>query len=160
MKGSKLGFFSKFSESLDSNKTSFLSLGLENEGLSFFPNFDNIGLTWEDMGSESGRVLWKSFRVTVAELLIDDSSRESWWAETMDNWSIETSHSSHIWINMKRVQISIESVEKSLVRVALCLSDYIRSSLRNIGILDSMDTPFISVSTNTSDHKWSEDSDK
>lgn len=46
----------------------------------------------------------------------------------MENWLIETSHGSHVWINVQWVVVSAESVNESLVWLGRLLEDLGRSS--------------------------------
>ena len=70
----------------------------------------------------------------------------------MKDWYFETTHFGHLGVDVKRVQITIQPVKKSLVRGSLLNSREVGGSLWCCRV-NLLDGSFVAKSTNASDEK-------
>ena len=133
---SKFSGLSEFSETSQTNKTSFFSLSLEHNGVTFLPGFDYECLTWEHMTDEPAADCFEKRGITVAVGVVDHFSSKSISAESMQDRSLESTDLREVLIDVKGIDIPIQSVQDSLIRISLAAYNLVRWTLRNCRIVD------------------------
>jgi len=123
----------QFSNALNNFFSSFSGLGTEDDLVAFFPSGQDKGLTRENMRSESSLDALESVDISFAESLDDELAGNTIGAETVQNRLVESSHSSHVGVNVQGVSVTSQSVEDSLVGNGLILNNLISNSFRDLG---------------------------
>jgi hypothetical protein len=111
---------------------------------------DFKGITWEHMAGEASIHGLKGVRVTLEVLLVDCSGSDTEGAQTMQDWSLETTFGRLDWVNVKRVVVAVESVQEGLSFFDLQTHDSVSWGLRGVWKV-VFEESFPAESTNSSD---------
>jgi len=118
---------------LDDFLSSFSGFGREDDLVAFFPSGQDKGFTRENVRSESSLDALKSVDVSFTESLDNELAGDTVRAETVQDGLVETSHSSHVGVNVEGIGVTSQSVENGLVGNSLILNNLIGNSFGDLG---------------------------
>ena len=109
----------------DDDGVAFDRADLEEDLVALAPHGGLQSLTRVDSLGEADLDVLERSRVVVAVGLEDVLTSNTERAETMENWNVESSNSSHIGVDVERVPVAGETVQGSLIFIGLLLDNVV-----------------------------------